>query len=702
MKKFFTLSYFAFLISYCSFAQSVGVGTNTPNASAQLDVTASNKGILIPRMNTTAIATIANPAKGLMVLDTAKNQLVFNIGTPSVPNWQTIAFNSGWNTTGNAATNAAINFIGTTDATDLIFKRNSEFAGWIGASNTSLGILTLNPVSSTASFNTAMGGQSLFYNTTGGFNTAFGFSALTYDSSGAFNTASGAGALFNNTGGNSNTASGYQSLFSNKTGSDNTALGIQSLYTNQAGYSNVAIGGHALYKNFDRSNLVAIGDSALYNNGEGATQSFEGIRNTAVGSKSLYSNTKGLLNTAVGFHALRNNTTGDGNTAIGNNALLKNTEGDDNIAIGGDSTLTENLSGIYNAAIGSAALHFNFAGSLNTAIGHRALYAASGTGNTALGYNAGGFGSGDNNVFIGREAGNSEAGSNRLYISNSSNDAANTLVYGEFDNKILSVGGRLGIGNTRPHADLHLPQTLANRKIVLLEDFDNDHQFNGFGINTFIMRYQAAATTSSHVFYAGTSPTTSNELMRITGNGEVGIGKIPLISNNDSRLQIKQKGIQNGIGIEAPNSTNHWDCYVTTDVESNLVLYYNGSNKGAFDNVTGAYTANSDRRLKKDITLQAPVMNNLMQLQAYQYHYLDNHPTDRFSNGFMAQDVQKIFPDAVVENELKNGEKRLGINYQYFTVLAIKGLQEQQQQIQSQEERIAKLEALVKTLTGGK
>ncbi|HOZ80354.1 MAG TPA: tail fiber domain-containing protein, partial [Ferruginibacter sp.] len=88
--------------------------------------------------------------------------------------------------------------------------------------------------------------------------------------------------------------------------------------------------------------------------------------------------------------------------------------------------------------------------------------------------------------------------------------------------------------------------------------------------------------------------------------------------------------------------------------------------------------------------------------QAYQYHYLDNHPTDRFSNGFMAQDVQKIFPDAVVENELKNGEKRLGINYQYFTVLAIKGLQEQQQQIQSQEERIAKLEALVKTLTGGK
>ena len=30
---------------------------------------------------------------------------------------------------------------------------------------------------------------------------------------------------------------------------------------------------------------------------------------------------------------------------------------------------------------------------------------------------------------------------------------------------------------------------------------------------------------------------------------------------------------------------------------------------------------------------------------------------------------------------MKNGEKRLGINYQYFTVLAIKGLQEQQKEI---------------------
>jgi hypothetical protein len=136
----------------------------------------------------------------------------------------------------------------------------------------------------------------------------------------------------------------------------------------------------------------------------------------------------------------------------------------------------------------------------------------------------------------------------------------------------------------------------------------------------------------------------------------------------------------------------------TSAANADLIISYNGLPKGAFSNVTGDYVVNSDRRLKKDITPQVAILNNVMQLQVFQYHYLDNRPTDRFSNGFMAQDVQKIFPDAVVENTFQNGEKRLGINYQYFTVLAIKGLQEQQQQIQLQEERIAKLEALVKII----
>ncbi len=55
-----------------TFAQ-VGIGTNTPAASAALEVTSdtNNKGILIPRMTATQKDAISNPAEGLMVFQTS-------------------------------------------------------------------------------------------------------------------------------------------------------------------------------------------------------------------------------------------------------------------------------------------------------------------------------------------------------------------------------------------------------------------------------------------------------------------------------------------------------------------------------------------------------------------------------------------------------------------------------------------------------
>src|SRR6188474_1078891 len=88
-------------------AQSVGIGTLTPHPSAQLDISNTSKGILIPRMTTASILGILNPAKGLMVLDTSKNELFVNMGTPLIPNWKSIATNSSWNVRGNAGTTAA-------------------------------------------------------------------------------------------------------------------------------------------------------------------------------------------------------------------------------------------------------------------------------------------------------------------------------------------------------------------------------------------------------------------------------------------------------------------------------------------------------------------------------------------------------------------------------------------------------------------
>ena len=51
-------------------AQSVGVGTNSPQPSAMLEVNSSNKGFLPPRMTYSQIKAISNPSVGLMVYDT--------------------------------------------------------------------------------------------------------------------------------------------------------------------------------------------------------------------------------------------------------------------------------------------------------------------------------------------------------------------------------------------------------------------------------------------------------------------------------------------------------------------------------------------------------------------------------------------------------------------------------------------------------
>jgi hypothetical protein len=68
MKNFFSILWSIFLINNLS-AQT-GIGTTSPNASAKLDVSATNKGFLPPRISLTDIydqSTIPSPATGLLV-----------------------------------------------------------------------------------------------------------------------------------------------------------------------------------------------------------------------------------------------------------------------------------------------------------------------------------------------------------------------------------------------------------------------------------------------------------------------------------------------------------------------------------------------------------------------------------------------------------------------------------------------------------
>ena len=317
-------------------SQNVGVGTPSPNAAAKLEIYDANRGLLIPRVALTAlnnfspVVGVAANAGSLLVYNTSSNAEL----TPGFYYWNTSkwvrlqdAAASGWNLNGNAGTDTAVHFIGTTDDVDLKFKIDGEYSGRIQKKGIYLGHLS-GSRSIYGQGNAAYGTNTLKYNTSGYDNTAIGVNAMVLNETGSDNTALGDGTLYNNVNGASNTAIGDICLLGNR-GSYNTGLGARCLLENNAGHYNTALGYSSLTSNNNGSYNVAAGSEALY-----ATI---GDLNTAMGHQSLYTNTNGSSNTAIGRHAdvsLGNHVNA---TAIGAGAIVNATNkirlGDNNVTV---------------------------------------------------------------------------------------------------------------------------------------------------------------------------------------------------------------------------------------------------------------------------------------------------------------------------------------------------------------------------------
>ena len=127
---------FLVIISLSVLAQNVGINTDgtTPNASAMLDIKSNNKGLLIPRMIKTQRDAISSPATGLTIYQTDDTPGYYYYNGSA---WIQL---SGWKLNGNSGTNSANNFIGTTDAQDLILKANNTEAIHIDNSTNYVGI----------------------------------------------------------------------------------------------------------------------------------------------------------------------------------------------------------------------------------------------------------------------------------------------------------------------------------------------------------------------------------------------------------------------------------------------------------------------------------------------------------------------------------------------------------------------------------
>lgn len=77
-------------------AQQVIVGDSmlTPATGALLDVRSVTQGVRLPMLTTVQRNAIAQPAKALLLFNTDSNYFEANFGTPELPNWQPLFYQS--------------------------------------------------------------------------------------------------------------------------------------------------------------------------------------------------------------------------------------------------------------------------------------------------------------------------------------------------------------------------------------------------------------------------------------------------------------------------------------------------------------------------------------------------------------------------------------------------------------------------------
>lgn len=312
---------------------------------------------------------------------------------------------------------------------------------------------------------------------------------------------------------------------------------------------------------------------------------------------------KGQRNTSHGDMALYSNTTGSENVAVGCLALCGNTTGASNLAIG-SGAIANNQTGNRNIGIGNDALLFNTTGNGNIAIGGAMTANQTGSGNIGIGSGA--------------------LNGNRVSNYNIGIGEGSLYSFSNTDIKDVSSGDNIAIGRG---SFLALKKGLGNISI------GSRSAQEGFeGNQNIIMGYAASIRSGSNNVILGSGAGYS-----INDEGSVVIGEYAGsgYSSNPCKNQII-------IGKQAQGNGSNTITLGNEDIEK---LYCKST----------VITALSDSRIKEDIheVDLNRCLDTVKSLPVSRYKYKDyvGKYQDKHVTGFLADDVEKIFPKSVSKQD---------------------------------------------------
>jgi hypothetical protein len=410
------------------------------------------------------------------------------------------------------------------------------------------------------------------------------------------------------------------------TGIQNTFIGSRSGVKTTSGGQNVFVGQGAGFQNTVSSRHVYVGYHGGLNNvpADGVlgnvivgTQAGEGI----VGSSTFYGNV------LIGDSAGRIATTAHNVILIGSNAGAAHS------------------SAIRNIAIGSNALGATTTGSDTVAIGYAAggaSIATGSTGNVFLGFSAGGgvigLSTGTENVFIGQNSG-------LVYTTATENTATgrNSLQALTTGNNNVATGSAAGFNNTTGTSNV----------------------FIGWRSGYTATPANATTTGSNNTFIgtqAGQGSTT-----QLTNATAIGYQALVTASN---ALVLGNSSVSVGIGTTAPSYKLHVGDGTTAGI---IARFQNSTGTCDINPTTTSLSCSSDRTLKTNITnLNNTILNQITTLQPVTYNWISD-TQGLTQTGFIAQDVEAIFPN-LVSTDPKTNLKSL--NYIGLIPYVVEGIKE--------------------------